>query len=113
MKQFLYHHNLKAYEAVKAHYEKGHRKACIVHATGTGKSYIIAALAADYKRVLVVAPNDYVLAQVQKNVGEEAEYVTYAKLMFEARYEQIETNQYDLIVLTSTTVPGRSYGVRA
>ena len=99
MKQFLYHHNLKAYEAVKAHYEKGHRKACIVHATGTGKSYIIAALAADYKRVLVVAPNDYVLAQVQKNVGEEAEYVTYAKLMFEARYGQIETNQYDLIVL--------------
>ena len=99
MKQFLYHHNLKAYEAVKAHYEKGHRKACIVHATGTGKSYIIAALASDYKRVLVVAPNDYVLAQVQKNVGEEAEYVTYAKLMFEARYGQIETNQYDLIVL--------------
>lgn len=99
MKQFLYHHNLKAYEAVKAHYEKGHRKACIVHATGTGKSYIIAALAADYKRVLVVAPNDYVLAQVQKNVGEEAEYVTYAKLMFEARYGQIEANQYDLIVL--------------
>ena len=99
MKQFLYHHNLKAYEAVKAHYEKGHRKACIVHATGTGKSYIIAALAADYKRVLVVAPNDYVLAQVQKNVGEEAEYVTYAKLMFEARYGQIETNRYDLIVL--------------
>lgn len=99
MKQFLYHHNLKAYEAVKAHYEKGHRKACIVHATGTGKSYIIAALAADYKRVLVVAPNDYVLAQVQKNVGEEAEYVTYAKLMFEARYGQMEANQYDLIVL--------------
>lgn len=98
MKQFLYNHNLKAYEAVKAHYEKGHRKACIVHATGTGKSYIIAALAADYERVLVVAPNDYVLAQVKQNVGEGADYITYAKLMFDARAEMIQPNQYDLIV---------------
>jgi len=35
----LYPHNQKAYEAVKAHYAEGHRKACVVHATGTGKPF--------------------------------------------------------------------------
>ena len=98
MKQFLYSHNLNAYESVKAHYAEGNRKACVVHATGTGKSYIIAALAEDYERVLLVAPNDYVLDQVRRNAGNKLRYMTYAKLMTDARKGIISSNCYDLIV---------------
>ena len=98
MKQFLYSHNLKAYEAVKAHHAEGNRKACVVHATGTGKSYIIAALAEDYECVLLVAPNDYVLDQVRRNAGNKLRYMTYAKLMTDARKGIIYSNCYDLIV---------------
>lgn len=99
MKQSLYSHNLKAYEAVKAHYADGHCKACVVHATGTGKSYIISALAEDYERVLLVAPNDYVLEQVRKNAGKNIRYMTYAKLMTDAKKGKTPVNRYDLIVL--------------
>ena len=95
----LYPHNQKAYEAVKAHYAEGNRKACVVHATGTGKSYIIGALAEDYERVLVVAPNDYVLDQVRRNAGDEITYVTYAKQMADARTGRTPSGLYDLIVL--------------
>lgn len=98
MKQFLYSHNLKAYEAVKAHYADGHRKACVVHATGTGKSYIIAALAEDYERILLVAPNDYVLEQVRRSAGNRLQYMTYTKLMVDARSGATPINRYDLIV---------------
>ena len=38
-------HNYEAYQKVMAHYDSGRNKAAIVHATGTGKSYIIAAVA--------------------------------------------------------------------
>lgn len=99
MKQSLYSHNLKAYEAVRTHYADGHRKACVVHATGTGKSYIISALAEDYERVLLVAPNDYVLEQVRKNAGKNIRYMTYAKLMTDAKKGKTPVNRYDLIVL--------------
>ena len=37
-------HNREAYEKVMAHFEN-HQRAAIVHATGTGKSYCIAAIA--------------------------------------------------------------------
>lgn len=99
MKQILYSHNREAYEAVKAYYAKGHRKACVVHATGTGKSYIIVALAEDFERVLLVAPNDYVLDQVRKNAESKIQYVTYAKLMTDAKKGIVPTGRYDLIVL--------------
>lgn len=99
MKQILYSHNREAYEAVKAHYAKGHRKACVVHATGTGKSYIIVALAEDFERVLLVAPNDYVLDQVRENAESKIQYVTYAKLMTDAKKGIVPTGRYDLIVL--------------
>lgn len=99
MKQILYSHNLKAYEAVKAHYAEGNYKACVVHATGTGKSYITMALAEDFERVLLVAPNDYVLDQVRKNAESKIQYVTYAKLMTDAKKGIVPTGRYDLIVL--------------
>lgn len=99
MKQTLYRHNLKAYEAVRSHYANGNRKACVVHATGTGKSYITVALAEDFERVLLIAPNDYVLEQVRKNAGNRIRYATYAKLMTDARKGTIPINRYDLIVL--------------
>ena len=110
MKQILYSHNLKAYEAVKAHYAEGNRKACVVHATGTGKSYIIAALAEDYERVLLVAPNDYVLDQVRKNAESKIQYVTYAKLMTDAKKRN---SPYRTLRLDSArrVSPGRSGAV--
>ena len=45
-------HNRKAYEKGMDHFEN-HQRAAIVHATGTGKSYCIAAIASHFSKVLV------------------------------------------------------------
>ena len=36
----LFEHNRKAYEAVKKEFSEGVQRTCVVHPTGTGKSYI-------------------------------------------------------------------------
>lgn len=43
----LYKHNLDGYKKVKAAYDSGQRVVGIVHATGTGKSYIFLQLCLD------------------------------------------------------------------
>ena len=48
-------HNREAYEKVMAHFEN-HQRAAIVHATGTGKSYCIAAIASHFSKALVIFP---------------------------------------------------------
>lgn len=91
----LYPHNQYAYEAVMKHYSEGNRKAAVVHATGTGKSYIIAAVAENFNKVLVVAPNNFVLDETRKICNAGCEFRTYASVM----YDQGNENEYDLIVL--------------
>lgn len=95
----LYPHNREAYEAVMNHFNSGNQKACIVHATGTGKSYVIGAVADHFKKVLVVAPNNYVIAQVQSAVDrEDVDYTTYTQLMMDADKGYVDSHSYDLIV---------------
>lgn len=88
-------HNYEAYQKVMAHYESGTDKAAVVHATGTGKSYIIAAVAHHFKNVLIIAPNTFVLNETRKVCEAHVTFRTYMSVMndFNPR------NDYDLIVL--------------
>lgn len=90
----LYAHNRKAYEAVMAAFGEGKQRACIVHATGTGKSYIIGALSEQFERVLVIAPMLFVLDETRKVCGENTDFVTYSSLLY-----NMPEKGYDLIVL--------------
>lgn len=90
----LYAHNQEAYEAISKCFETEQR-AAVVHATGTGKSYIIARTAEDFKRVLVIAPNHFVLNETQKVCPKGTEFRTYASVM----YDEAVAYDYELIVL--------------
>ena len=71
-------------------------KTCVIHPTGTGKSYLIAAVSESYKKVLILAPNIFVLGQVESvtNWHPTIDYMTYAYLNSRG-----SDKQYDLIVL--------------
>lgn len=77
----LLRHNKEAYESVMAHFNNSDR-AAVIHATGTGKSYIGGAVAENFKRVIIVAPNEHVLGQASKSAP-HAECVTYSWLTFQ------------------------------
>lgn len=94
MKQ-LFPHNQEAYERVMSHFEEGSMRAAVVHATGTGKSYIIGAVTRHFDRVLVIAPNNFVLEETRKVCKSGTEFRTYASVM----YDETSTERYDLIVL--------------
>lgn len=97
MRTQLYAHNKVAYQKVKKAFETSDRT-CVVHPTGTGKSYLIAALCENYKRVLILGPNTFVLNQVHdvlKWRKEGLEYMTYTLLM----YKEEAPTGYDLICL--------------
>lgn len=85
-------HNFEAYTKVKEQFKVSDR-ACVVHATGTGKSYIIAATAEDYDKVLILAPNDYVLSKLDKVVGMNCKLMTYDSLIYRK-----DIKGFDLIV---------------
>ena len=88
-------HNEEAYEKVMKALETSNRT-CIIHPTGTGKSYLIAAVSENYERVLILAPNKFVLDQVGSvtNWHEGIDYMTYQFLNNRGL-----NKQYDLIVL--------------
>ena len=97
MRTQLYAHNKTAYRKVMAALEAGGRT-CVIHPTGTGKSYLIAAVSENFRRVLVLAPNIFVLDQVHdvlKWRRQGVEYMTYQTLMLA---ENPHTD-YDLICL--------------
>lgn len=68
MKVDLLPHNQEAYEKIKSEIEEGKKKIAIAHATGTGKSYLIAKLFEDYseKRKLVLVPSTYISDQIKE-----------------------------------------------
>ena len=74
---------------------QGNKRIAVVHATGTGKSYIIAAVTNHFNRVLVIAPNRFVLNETQKVCGHHVEFCTYAALM----HNKNPHTDYDMIVL--------------
>lgn len=93
----LKQHNYDAWlRVIKAF--RHERMACVVHPTGTGKSYIVAAVAEGYEHVLIVAPNNFVLRQQREVLGwhKGASYTTYQWLH---RQDRDIKQRYDLIVL--------------
>ena len=89
-------HNKEVYDKVQAALMNTNRT-CVVQPTGTGKSYVIAAVAEGYKQVLVLAPNYFVLNQAKKVIGlrDGVEFMTYAGLNVAEKVR----GDYDLIVL--------------
>lgn len=97
MRTQLLNHNKSAYEKVIKAFKTTNRT-CVVHPTGTGKSYLIAAVSENYKNVLILGPNVFVLDQVRdviqwRNNG--IEFMTYQMLSF---MDETPTG-YDLICL--------------
>lgn len=88
-------HNLIAYRKVTDYFDAGNNKAAIVHATGTGKSYIIAAVTQHFGNVVIVAPNNFVLNETRKICGSNVTFKTYASVMC----DESPAEHYDLIVL--------------
>ena len=88
-------HNNEAYLKVIEHF-KNNNRAAVVHATGTGKSYIIAAVADKFPgKVIVLAPNYFVLGESRKLCSERIEFRTFASLM----YDESPAGDYQLICI--------------
>ena len=97
MRTQLLSHNKTAYQKVMKAFETSDRT-CVVHPTGTGKSYLIAAVSESYGKVLILGPNIFVLDQVHDVLRwrkRGVEYMTYTTLMMT---ENPHTD-YDLICL--------------
>ena len=95
MRTQLYSHNKAAYQKVMKAFETADRT-CVVHPTGTGKSFLIAAVSESFERVLILGPNDFVLNQVRSVMTwhNGAEFMTYTWLNFHGA-----DKEYDLICL--------------
>ena len=96
MRTQLLSHNKTAYQKVVRAFETSDRT-CVVHPTGTGKSYLIAAVSESYKRVLILGPNVFVdqVHDVLKWRKDGVEYMTYSMLL----YTEEKPTGYDLICL--------------
>ena len=97
MRTTLYNHNKTAYQKVMKALETS-RMTCVCHPTGTGKSYIVAAVAESFDKVLVLAPNVFVLNQQHSVLAwkKKVDYMTYPALTVNVCDL---SKQYDLIVL--------------
>ena len=97
MRTILKKHNKIAYKKVMAALETS-RMTCVCHPTGTGKSYIAAAVAESFDKVLVLAPGKFVLNQIRSLLDwkDHVEYRNYQWLILNVLNL---TNEYDLIVL--------------
>jgi len=100
MRTVLLPHNKAAYRKVMKAFETSDRT-CIVHPTGTGKSYLIAAVSENFKRVLILAPSQFILQQqrkVMKGWPAGVDFATYSGLS--QNVEAVAGSRvYDLIVL--------------
>ena len=81
----LYTHNQIAYEAAVTMLES-HRRAAVIHPTGTGKSFLAFQLIEDHPdaRFLWLSPNDYIFENQQRNAESQfpnVEFMTYTKLL--------------------------------
>lgn len=68
MKVDLLPHNEEAYEKIREAIVDGKKKIAVSHATGSGKSYLIAKLCEDYSddKKLVLVPSKYIKEEIQK-----------------------------------------------
>lgn len=88
-------HNRKAYQNIMKAFETSDRT-CVVHPTGTGKSYLIAAVSESFGRVLVMAPGTVVFDNVKRITKwhKGIDFMTYALLNSRGLEDH-----YDMIVL--------------
>ena len=97
MRTNLFPHNKTAYQKVMRAFETTDRTS-VIHPTGTGKSYLIAAVSESFKNVLILGPNAFVLDQVYdvlKWRKREVKYMTYQAL----NLTENPHTDYDLICL--------------
>ena len=97
MRTQLLPHNKTAYEKVTKALAVSDRT-CVVHPTGTGKSYLIAAVSEGYNKVLILGPNTFVLDQVRQVLSwrkRGVEYMTYQTL----NLTENPHTDYDLVCL--------------
>ena len=100
----LLKHNEEAYEKVKSEIADGKKKIAISHATGTGKSYLIAKLFEDYNndKKLVLVPSTYISDQIQvlfeKYHIQNVKVILYQKLI-KMSDEDIVAMDYSVIAL--------------
>ena len=100
----LFEHNQKAYELAREMLrETG--KAAVVHPTGTGKSFIGFRFCEDYKRVLWLAPSEYIFRTQKENLNavlsgspENITFMTYTKLL-QISEEEVQALTPELIIL--------------
>lgn len=97
MRTILLPHNETAYQKVMRAFETADRT-CVVHPTGTGKSYLIAAVSESFKRVLILGPNTFVLDQVHSVLKWRKRGVEYMTCQTLNLTENPHTD-YDLICL--------------
>lgn len=78
----LYEHNRKAYENVKVYIER-YGKACVIHPTGTGKSYIGFALVEDNpdKKFLWLSPSSYIYKTQTESLKNE-QHISFSNVVF-------------------------------
>ena len=102
----LFPHNQTAYEAAIAMLEET-GKACIIHPTGTGKSFIGFQLTADNpdKKILWLSPSEYIFRTQFENWQEvggpelpNLSFLTYAKLMLLSDDELAELKPDDIVI---------------
>jgi len=98
----LFAHNRITYQRINELWEDS-RHVAVVQATGTGKSYLIAKVLADFldKRKVVLAPSTYILEQQKSKIpwlADSTDFLTYAKLG-RMTGKEISTLNCGLIVL--------------
>ena len=100
----LFKHNQEAYEKVKSAIVDGKKKIAISHATGTGKSYLIAKLFEDYSndKKLVLVPSTYIGDQIkelfEKYSIQNVDVILYQKLI-KMDDKDIAAMNYDVVTL--------------
>ena len=100
----LFKHNQEAYKKVKSAILDGKKKIAISHATGTGKSYLIAKFFEDYSndKKLVLVPSTYISDQIkelfEKYSIQNVEVILCQKLI-KMSDEDIAVMDYSVIAL--------------
>lgn len=100
----LLKHNQEAYERVQKAISEGKKKIAVSHATGTGKTYLIAKLFEDYSndKKLVLVPSTYISDQIQalfeKYHIQNVDIMRYQKLI-KMSDEDITSMDYSVIAL--------------
>lgn len=101
----LHEHNREAYQKVMQHFNEGYQRACVVHATGTGKSMIISAVSDHFERVLILTTNMFTIEQVGDTFKKyspertvEPTFMIYQALLQQMRDDIDYSQAFDLIV---------------